>query len=266
MLASSPVELEKALKSQPATLKVVQPPPVAPLKVAPAPRIRWSLPTRIAFRFVFLYFSLYVLLTQMLNSLLQVPNKELPELASTGAVHTILSWVGAHVLRLPYPIPFHPSGSGDKLEDYVLSFTLVLAACIVTIVWSVVDRKRDHYVALNTWFRLFLRLSLAATMATYGTIKALPVQMPYPSLARLLEPFGNFSPMGVLWASIGASHPYEIFAGCAELLAAVLLFVPRLGTLGALVALSMFVYYSGIVFVLGAEFAAALRGGTARRR
>ena len=30
------------------------------------------------------------------------------------------------------------------------------------------------------------------------------------------------------------------------------------GPLGALVALSMFAYYSGIVFVLGAEFAAAL--------
>jgi membrane protein len=33
------------------------------------------------------------------------------------------------------------------------------------------------------------------------------------------------------------------------------------GPLGALVALSMFVYYSGIVFVLGAELAAALRAG-----
>ena len=38
------------------------------------------------------------------------------------------------------------------------------------------------------------------------------------------------------------------------------------GPLGALVALSMFVYYSGIVFVLGAEFTAALRAGGARRR
>jgi len=37
------------------------------------------------------------------------------------------------------------------------------------------------------------------------------------------------------------------------------------GPLGVLVALSMFTYYSGIVFVLGAEFAAALRAGTRRR-
>jgi membrane protein len=33
------------------------------------------------------------------------------------------------------------------------------------------------------------------------------------------------------------------------------------GPLGGLVALSMFTYYSGVVFVLGAEFAAALRAG-----
>ena len=37
------------------------------------------------------------------------------------------------------------------------------------------------------------------------------------------------------------------------------------GPLGALVALSMFVYYSGIVFVLGAEFAGALRAAGRRR-
>jgi membrane protein len=37
------------------------------------------------------------------------------------------------------------------------------------------------------------------------------------------------------------------------------------GPLGALVALSMFTYYSGIVFVLGAEFAAALRTRRAER-
>ncbi len=37
------------------------------------------------------------------------------------------------------------------------------------------------------------------------------------------------------------------------------------GPLGALVALSMFTYYSGVVFVLGAEFAAALRAGARRR-
>ena len=76
-------------------------------------------------------------------------------------------------------------------------------------------------------------------MVSYGTAKAIPLQMPAPGLTRLLEPYGNFSPMGVLWYSIGASRPYEIFAGCAELLGGILLFVPRLALLGALVALAV---------------------------
>jgi len=42
----------------------------------------------------------------------------------------------------------------------------------------------------------------------------------------------------VLWYSIGASRPYEMFAGTAELVAAIFLFVPALATLGALVALA----------------------------
>ena len=47
-------------------------------------------------------------------------------------------------------------------------------------------------------------------------VKAFPLQMPAPLLTRLLEPYGNFSPMGVLWYSIGASFPYERFTGIVE--------------------------------------------------
>jgi len=43
--------------------------------------------------------------------------------------------------------------------------------------------------------------------------------------------------MGALWYSIGASFPYERITGCAELIAAALLFIPRTATLGAIVVL-----------------------------
>src|SRR4029077_1389650 len=78
--------------------------------------------------------------------------------------------------------------------------------------------------------------SLGSTMLTYGMVKAVPLQMSAPGLTRLLEPFGNFSPMGVLWASIGASKGYEMFAGFMELIAGTLLFIPQLATLGAMVS------------------------------
>jgi len=228
MLDTIPVELD--------THVVTAPVPAAELE----PRVRWSLLTRVAFRFCALYFTMYVLFTQMISSLLALPGSGIgvPPLESFSIVQRVLNFVGVHILRISYPISFRTSGSGDKTVDWILAFTLLLVAAAGTGAWSIVDRRRDNYVRLNAWFRLFLRLALATTMVSYGTAKAIPLQMPYPNLTRLLEPYGNFSPMGVLWYSIGASRPYEMFAGTAELVAAIFLFVPALATLGALVALA----------------------------
>jgi hypothetical protein len=75
-------------------------------------------------------------------------------------------------------------------------------------------------------------------MFVYGMSKVIPLQMSFPHLTKLLEPFRAFSPMGVLWSSIGASPAYEIFAGSAETLAGMLLIFPRTAMLGALVCLA----------------------------
>jgi len=75
-------------------------------------------------------------------------------------------------------------------------------------------------------------------MMIYGFFKVFPGQMTYPSLIRLLQPFGTLSPMGVLWASMGAAPAYEIFTGCAEVVAGLLLIVPRTAPLGALLTLA----------------------------
>jgi hypothetical protein len=75
-------------------------------------------------------------------------------------------------------------------------------------------------------------------MIIYGMVKVIPVQRHYPALTRLLQPFGTLSPMGVLWTSMGSAPAYEIFAGCAQVAAALLLIVPRTATLGALISLA----------------------------
>jgi hypothetical protein len=195
-------------------------------------RPRWNLATRVGFRFCFLYFTLYVATTQMLGGLL--PFGWVPRLRDSSLMHGLIVIVGSDVFGLA-KIPFEPSGSGDKLVDYLHAFSLLLVAAAVTAIWSIVDRRRLDYRALNKWFRVFLRFALGSTMIGYGMVKAFPLQMPAPGLQRLLEPFGHFSPMGVLWYSIGASKPYEMFAGFMELTCGVLLFIPQLGTLGAMV-------------------------------
>jgi uncharacterized membrane protein YphA (DoxX/SURF4 family) len=147
-------------------------------------------------------------------------------------------WTASHIFHITKPLIYADTGSGDRTYDWVLLFCELVIAILATIVWSILDRRRKNYLALYKWFRLAVRICLAGQMLAYGFAKAVPLQMPFPSLVRLVEPYGNLSPMGVLWASIGASPAYEIFAGCAEILGGLLLIVPRTTTLGALVCLA----------------------------
>ena len=200
--------------------------------------VRWRLATRVAFRLTSLYFTLYVLTTQMLGGLLPLPIGEMPDLGATGYMKGIVSWTTVHVFRVGHPFLTVNTGSGDKTIDWVQTFCLLTVAIAGTAVWSALDRRRPNYVALHKWFRVFLRFAVASTMVGYGIVKVIPLQMGATGLTRLVEPFGNFSPMGVLWASIGASFPYERVCGAVEMTGAVLLFIPRLSLLGALVTLA----------------------------
>ncbi len=201
------------------------------------PALRWSFATRVAFRFFFLYFGLYCLGTQVIRGLMPWSDLEAPDPATHWPVRPIVAWAAVHVFGIKTELVYF-SGSGDKAFDWSFAFCLLVFAVLITVVWSILDRERDNYATLNKWFRVFLRFCLAGQMLGYGLAKVIPLQMPFPSLARLVEPFGNFSPMGVLWTSIGASPAYEIFAGCAETLGAILLIFPRTTTLGALVCLA----------------------------
>ena len=220
-----------------------QPAIAAQVSVQPAETVfapEWSSTKRLAFRWCFLYFGLYVVLTQMLTSLLLVTTNDSGafEVDVTRPARAVVVWLASHVLRISHPIITTETGSGDKIYDWIVLFCIFSLALLGTVVWSLLDRRRPNYSKLYAWFRTFIRFSLAATILTYGAAKILPLQMPFPYLTRLLEPYGNFSPMGVLWSSIGASPGYEIFAGAAEMLAGVLLIFPRTTTLGALVCLA----------------------------
>jgi uncharacterized membrane protein YphA (DoxX/SURF4 family) len=197
----------------------------------------WTLSTRIAFRLCFVYFGVYCLSTQIITSLLAIPNVDLPDPSGIPPWRQIITFTATRVLHHKDPLVFTGSGSGDKTVDFVLIVCLFVFSLIATAVWSILDRRRTSYSALHKWFMLFLRFALAGQMLVYGFAKAVPLQMPFPGLFTLIEPFGNMSPMGVLWSSVGASQPYEIVVGCLELIGGILLFIPRTATLGALISL-----------------------------
>jgi uncharacterized membrane protein YphA (DoxX/SURF4 family) len=145
----------------------------------------------------------------------------------------LVLWVGNNLLGVKPTV--HPTGSGDTLFDWTHAFTLLLLAVLGTAVWSLVARRTTSYPRLHKWFRLFVRVALGTTMFSYGFAKVFPLQMPTVFLSRLLEPFGDFSPMGVIWYSIGAAPGYERFIGSAEVLGGLLLLLPWTTLIGALV-------------------------------
>lgn len=199
---------------------------------------KWSLGTRIAFRVFFVYFGVYCCTTQILGSMFPIPKVNIPDLGTLTPLRQMVFWTAAHIFRVKSQLIYEGSGSGDKTFDWVQVVCFLTIAAIATLIWSVLDRERENYVTLHKWFRLFVRFALAGQMLSYGFAKIVPLQMPFPFLTKLLEPYGRFSPMGVLWAAIGASPAYQIFAGCAETLGGLLLFLPRTTLFGALICLA----------------------------
>ena len=214
---------------------------------APAP---WSPARRLAFRFCFIYFTLYGLSNQIIGGLVVIPDVNVTDLGDRWPLRPLTLWTAAHIFGMRQPLVAFETGSGDRAFDWVLTFCLLGIAAALTALWSVPDRRRPHYVAMRKWFRLFLRLALASEMLLYGLAKVIPTQMPFPYLTRLMEPYGNFSPMAALWYSVGASPAYEIFAGCAETVGGLLLLAPRTATLGALISLADLIQ----VFVLNMTY------------
>jgi uncharacterized membrane protein YphA (DoxX/SURF4 family) len=227
---SSPVELSLETAPKPSSLQTVDG------AITDSAFALWPLSLRIAFRLCFVYFGLFCLTTQIFTGMLSTPWTVVPELYTLSPLRQIIEWTAVHVLHTHKTLVFTGSGSGDKTTDWILILLIAAVAIIATAIWSALDRKRTQYSKLHAYFRLFVRFALASQLISYGLAKAFPGQMPYPGLTRLLEPFGNFSEMGVLWASIGASPAYEIFAGCAELGAGIFLLFPRTTLLGALIA------------------------------
>src|SRR5689334_17724505 len=137
---------------------------------------RWSLSTRIAFRFVFAYFAVYFA-TGMVGALIVLPVGSIPELSMIAPGQAVISWVASHVFHVAGPLVVTGSGSGDKTFDWVHAFCVLTIAVFTTAIWSVLDRRRPHYVTLDKWFRLTARFVLGSTLVSYGMDKAVPLQM-----------------------------------------------------------------------------------------
>ena len=152
----------------------------------------------------------------------------------------VVPWVGKHVLHLSYEIVTSTNCSGDTTYDYVLVLCLLVLAFAATVLWYLLDRSHSNYQRIHEWLRSYVRLSIGGAMLMYGAAKIFSMHFPQPNLYKLLEPLGDYSRMSLLWTFMGASRAYTVFAGCLQVFCGILLFVPKLTTLGALVGLAVF--------------------------
>jgi hypothetical protein len=196
---------------------------------------RWGLAKRILFRFAFVYFLLYFL--SWLLSL--IPFSGIVSQPVGDLWSGFVTSVGERVFGVSAVDEI--TGSGDSTWSYVRLFCLFGIAAAATAVWSILDRKRPHYARLCEWLRVYVRVSLATAMIVYGAMKAINSQFPALGLERLVQPFGEASPMRLLWNFMGFSQVYTMFSGLAELAGGLLLSFRRTALLGALVSIGVMV-------------------------
>jgi hypothetical protein len=196
-------------------------------------RAPWSPGKRFLFRFVFSYFALYLFPFPLDLVPWPIPGLEL----YGGFWRSFVPRLGKQLFHLE--ITVFPNGSGDTTFNYLQILCYLALALAATLVWTLLDRRRLEYTRLHQWFRIYLRFSLAATMLSYGGIKVIKGQFPNPSLSRLVQPFGDASPMGLLWTFMGASKAYTNFSGACEMLGGFLLTARRTTLLGALVCMGV---------------------------
>ena len=147
----------------------------------------------------------------------------------------LIPWVGEHILRLAEPITIMPNGSGDTTFNWVSIFTYLMISGVTTIIWSALDHKRPNYEKLMEWMVVLIRYYLIMQMINYGLAKLYYLQFQPPRLSRLMQTFGDASPMGLMWTFMGFSKGYTMFAGAGEFIGGILLLFRKTRTLGALV-------------------------------
>ncbi|MCF2517435.1 hypothetical protein [Dyadobacter sp. CY351] len=194
----------------------------------------WKWEEKVAFRFFFLFFMLYIAPWTWPSSLpftgdlLSFFND-----LHWGAADWLIQLVKKHILHIDIKIT--PNGSGDTVDDWTWNGIMLFISSIGTAIWSLVDARRREYNALYTWLQVIVRYQLAMSMFTYGFIKIFPMQMPEPSISQLATPLGEFTSMRFAWLFIGSSPSYEIFSGICEVLGGLLMLSRRTTAFGAMI-------------------------------
>ena len=140
-------------------------------------------------------------------------------------------WPGAEPVAIKYS-----SGSDRTMDYYSAAFLIILSGSIAGIL-AVRRLDTQREAKLIGWLSGYLRLVLACTMVLYGLAKVFPLQFVVPGPRILTMKVGDLTPEDLMWVFMGASVPYTVFAGVAEVIGGALLLWQRTSALGASILL-----------------------------
>ncbi|WP_146190973.1 DoxX family protein [Sphingobacterium athyrii] len=192
----------------------------------------WSPSKKFIFRFSFIFiFSFLFVFNNGAFPIFGYISKPLTDL-----MHWLTPWFAKTILRYHYDYTIFINGSGDTSYGWISLLLLLIIASAGTIIWSLFDAKRPNYETLYYWLTTAIRYYIALMLINYGVFKVMHLQMRPPSLVQLMQPLGEYTPMGLAWTFIGFSKGYNILIGIAEILSGLLLF-RKMVVLGALVTI-----------------------------
>ncbi len=186
--------------------------------------MHWTNFQKILFRFICCYLFFFIMSNQFVLSF-----------AFEAMWQKLVPLFAASVLHLQEEISVFTNGSGDTTYNYVSILCYAIVSALITLIWSILDRNRPHYQTMMDWLIVLVRYYVIYQMVMYGLAKLFYMQFQPPRFGRLIQPYGDSSPMGLLWTFMGYSKGYTMFTGVGELVGGLLLLHRRTVTLGALV-------------------------------
>jgi hypothetical protein len=202
--------------------------------------LKWNFIKKFGFRFVFTYLTLFIISDGI--SRFRILFK-----STIKIFDEFFLWVGSHILNIPHEFFFRFNGSGDTTYHYVVLFCILVVTVLIVTIWTLLDQRRKNYNSFYYWFSVVLRFYLGFILINYGLVKLFYLQFPEPTLYRLVQAYGDSSPMGLAWTFLSYSKGYNIFMGIAEVMSVFVLFRRTL-TFGLIISFIVTINVTAINF------------------
>lgn len=129
---------------------------------------KWPVWQKMGFRFFCIYFLLQITPWTWLDSFIQ------PLSYLTNFYSRVIDWV----VNLLNTYWFHfkktnivNNSSGDTSENWKHVFAFLAMSFVFSLIWGLIDRKRNSYQTANYWLLTFLRYYLIMMCFIYGIDK-----------------------------------------------------------------------------------------------